>query len=195
MAKRRMIEIKNIEDFNVFLFKWLEPGPGADRAFAIVGGTLVENCLEAYLKSRMVDKKLTDGRTVFTNLFDGVGPLNAFSAKTNVAFSAGLVGPMVFTDMEAIREIRNKFAHTVFSAEKKSFPVLLNFDSSEIATLIGKLTPIENMNFVLNLGESAQITTAKDNKERFGSAVATVATTLWLATENKTGEINKVILS
>jgi len=179
MAKRRILEIGDIPDLHVVLEEWLKKAT-SDRDFAIVGGTFVENCLEAYLKSRMADLKLRHGRSVFSNLFDGTGSLSTFSAKNNLAYAVKLVGPTMFKDMEAIRDIRNMFAHNVFENEASVRRSVLSFDSQEVKVTISTLSKTLANAEIVSSGE----TTASSNRERFSRAATIIGTTLWLVTRD-----------
>jgi len=64
-------------------------------------------------------------------LFEGFGPFSSFSAKIKVAYCMKLISVSIWRDLNAVREIRNKFAHT-----KET----LSFDHPEITKLIDKLS-------------------------------------------------------
>jgi DNA-binding MltR family transcriptional regulator len=59
---------------------------------------------------------LTAGRplsnAIAVKIFDGYGPLSTFSAKIEVVYLINLIDDIVYNDLKAIKEIRNKFAHT-----------------------------------------------------------------------------------
>lgn len=80
----------------------------SDRAVAIVGAALVEDRLADGLERFMRPDKKT-----FERLTDFTGPLGSFSQKSSMAYMLGLVSKMAFEDLEVMRKIRNKFAHSL----------------------------------------------------------------------------------
>lgn len=75
---------------------------------ALVTAGLVEDELERLL--------LTAGRTLTNghakDIFGGMGPLHGFSAKIEIAYMFELIDKIVRDDLQIIKSIRNKFAHT-----------------------------------------------------------------------------------
>jgi DNA-binding MltR family transcriptional regulator len=63
-------------------------------------------------------------------LFVGSAPLSSFSAKIQVAYAIGLIGPKATHDLDRIREIRNAFAHAKVS---------ITFDTDAVANTINGL--------------------------------------------------------
>ncbi len=57
-------------------------------------------------------------------LFENRGPLQDFSARIQVAFALNLIDRGTFVDLNALRDIRNAFAHT---------PEALDFDRPDVA--------------------------------------------------------------
>jgi hypothetical protein len=64
-------------------------------------------------------------------LFQGYGPLSSFAAKIDVAFAFDLLSEKQFADLNTIRAIRNRFAH---SHQR------IDFDDPEIIGLCKKLS-------------------------------------------------------
>ncbi|MCP5368890.1 MAG: hypothetical protein H6907_21350 [Hyphomicrobiales bacterium] len=79
-----------------------------DRAVAIVGATIVEYSLGRAMLSHMV--KLSN--TAKDRVFKGRGPLASLSAKIEVSYCFGLIGPKTREDLNRIKDIRNQFAHS-----------------------------------------------------------------------------------
>jgi DNA-binding MltR family transcriptional regulator len=50
--------------------------------------------------------------TVRAKIFDDYGPLSQFSAKIDIAYIFELIDKTTYDDLRAIKDIRNKFAHT-----------------------------------------------------------------------------------
>lgn len=78
---------------------------GPDRGAAVILAALAEKSLEHLLRMAL--------RPQGTNeLFDFNRPLGAFSAKIQMAYALKLIGPIVKSDLNIIRAIRNQFAHS-----------------------------------------------------------------------------------
>jgi DNA-binding MltR family transcriptional regulator len=184
MARRRVLDVKTSPDLMVAFQQWFSE-VNSDRTFAIVGGTIVENCLELYLKSRMRDLELSKGRSVFGNLFDSNGPLSTFSGKNNLAYAAGFVGPIFFKDLEVIREVRNQFAHDLFAGQKiDDRPVVLSFDSQEIVDQLKKLSEHIAIKAMVELAKK-QNANVSLSRQRFTFGASSVAMELCLAMQDK----------
>lgn len=80
----------------------------SDRAVAIVGAAWVEEALFTALDSFLQSHAESSKR-----LFNGNGPLATFSAKIDLARLLGMVSDAIRSDMHAIREVRNEFAHQI----------------------------------------------------------------------------------
>lgn len=81
-----------------------------DRSIAISGACTVDLYLGLLFTVVMVnDPKVVKG------LLDGEhhGPLSSFAAKAKVAYALGLIDKQTKEDLDYIRKIRNKFAHSV----------------------------------------------------------------------------------
>jgi len=77
-----------------------------DRSAAIVGGALIEQCLEealiAYLHH---DKNITK------ELFRPSGAIGAFETKIRLGKLVGLYSDAAYRDLMILKKIRNRFAH------------------------------------------------------------------------------------
>jgi hypothetical protein len=75
---------------------------------ALVVAGMVEDEIEKLL--------LTAGRTLSNkqakDIFGGMGPLHSFSGKIEIAYLFELIDQSVRDDLQLIKSIRNKFAHT-----------------------------------------------------------------------------------
>lgn len=97
-----------------------------DRSLAIVLASVVEADLGDLITNRLVDnKKIAD------KLFTGLGPLNNFAAKIDLAFLLGLYRKETANMLHSIRGIRNLFAHEMAP---------LDFESPSIVTKAQPLT-------------------------------------------------------
>jgi DNA-binding MltR family transcriptional regulator len=78
-----------------------------DRTCAIILGAMLDNSLERLLLLHM-EPLSKDERE---RLLYGGGPLSSFSAKIQIAFAFGLIGPKAKHDLDIFGEIRNVFGH------------------------------------------------------------------------------------
>jgi hypothetical protein len=79
-----------------------------ERGAAVLSSALLEDLTRLAIVTKMVD--LTPEE--HDRLFVGAGPLSSFSTKIQIAYALGLIGRRTRHDLDAIREIRNAFAHT-----------------------------------------------------------------------------------
>jgi hypothetical protein len=90
-----------------------------DRGAAILAATFLEGALEY-----AINRRTTKATANLTNLFDNNGPPDHFAAKLLIADKLGILGPIARKNLEAIKHIRNTFAHTA---------IHINFSTKEIA--------------------------------------------------------------
>jgi DNA-binding MltR family transcriptional regulator len=64
-------------------------------------------------------------------LFEGAGHLSTFSAKIEIAYAFRMLGDTTYNDLVAIKNIRNRFAHTI---------KFVSFSSEEITKACERLT-------------------------------------------------------
>jgi hypothetical protein len=191
MSKKLKLTIKDEPEFHAIVQEWFKEAQ-SDRAFAIMGGTLVENCLELYLKSRLKDLNLTDGRTIFGELFDGKGSLD-FNLKSALAFALGVLGQDDFNDLDIIRDVRNKFAHGIVSKRRGKSNVLvgLSFSSDEIKGRISKFSTNSIRESLIEQAEPPH-TEISANRERFRNVAISLSLALWLSSQKaEEGSVTK----
>ncbi len=99
----------------------------AEAGNALVAAGLVEDGLERLLLQAA--RPLSNTRAA--KIFDGLGPLSRFSAKIEVAYIFRLLDEATYKDLLAIKDIRNRFAHT---------SRFVNFSSEEIKTACQRLS-------------------------------------------------------
>jgi DNA-binding MltR family transcriptional regulator len=99
----------------------------AEAGNALVAAGLVEDALEKLILHAVIPLS----NTLAARIFDGLGPLSQFSAKIEVAYIFRLVDEATYKDLLAIKEIRNRFAHT---------SRFVNFKSEEIDTACQRLS-------------------------------------------------------
>jgi DNA-binding MltR family transcriptional regulator len=85
----------------------------SERGCALAGASFLEEELASLLKGYFVNnKKYVD------EIFSPSGPLDSFSSRINMSYCLGLISNVARKDLNLIRKIRNRFAH---SAENVSF--------------------------------------------------------------------------
>jgi len=78
-----------------------------DRSTAILGGSIAEDCLTAYLRSETIAGEIAD------NLFAYV--IDSFGHKIAAAYVFALIDDAVRQELDLIRKIRNEFAHRILA--------------------------------------------------------------------------------
>jgi|ERR1700677_1740560 hypothetical protein len=96
-------------------------------SYAVIGALIVEHELEASIKSRLrkISEKEWEGI-----LTDKEGPLGTFDRKIKFASYLGILDANMKTNLDIIRTVRNRFAHT-----KR----LISFDHPFIADELAKI--------------------------------------------------------
>lgn len=100
----------------------------SDRGAALIAASMADIALRWAMQCRLVDFK--DFAEVLF-LREGA-PLSSFAARIKVARAVGAVGPVVEGHLDAVRRVRNQFAHS---------PLKIDFTHELIAAEIDKLLP------------------------------------------------------
>jgi DNA-binding MltR family transcriptional regulator len=108
----------------------------SDRGVAIVGGAWVEEGLLG-----MLYVAFQPDSAIWKRATSNYGPLSTFAAKIDMAHLLRLVSRHIYNDLNAIRGIRNAFAHDV--AHKKTHEQL-SFASSDIKKKCLELRCVEH---------------------------------------------------
>jgi len=82
----------------------------SDRGAVLVGAAILEDTLSNLIRSTAIENGVS--AKSITDLFSMNGPASTFSAKTLVCHAFGLISKDIYDDLNRIRKIRNKFAHT-----------------------------------------------------------------------------------
>jgi DNA-binding MltR family transcriptional regulator len=101
----------------------------SDRAGAIVLSALVEDHLITLLKASLHQEEV-----IIKEMFNGTGPLAAFSTKIKLAFLIGLISEKALKNLDYIRKIRNAFAHNYSVSSFDSSPVRELYQPAVIKT-------------------------------------------------------------
>jgi hypothetical protein len=104
-----------------------------DRSAAIMGASIVEDCLTSYLTAETVAGKIA------VNLFQNV--LDTFGKKINCAYVFALIDRSDWRELDFIRKIRNEFAHDIFGKASSGAVEFsrLTFESEPIRTWCASL--------------------------------------------------------
>lgn len=81
----------------------------SDRGSTILASIWIENLLERKLQA-LFTKGNSRNRQ---RLYDLNGPFSSFASKILAAYTIGWIDSDVFHDLELLRKIKNKFAHTI----------------------------------------------------------------------------------
>lgn len=79
-----------------------------DTPYVIVAGTALEDLLEMALLANM--RNLSN--KCYDEIFKGYGPLSRFAAKISIAYALRMIDDDLLGDFNAVRNVRNAFAHT-----------------------------------------------------------------------------------
>ncbi len=101
----------------------------SDRGLVLVGVSFLDAQLEAFLRAKF-SLESPKTQAAIDPLFDTFGPLASFSAKSRVAYALDLIDDSMCRDLELLRKLRNRFAHTTEQAE---------FDAPDVVKLTEKL--------------------------------------------------------
>jgi DNA-binding MltR family transcriptional regulator len=76
------------------------------------GALVVSGIVEDWLQKLLMAAARPLSNTMAVKIFDGYGPLSQFSQKIDIACIFELIDKSTYDDLRAIKDIRNKFAHT-----------------------------------------------------------------------------------
>ncbi len=79
-----------------------------DMAAALMFGSLLESTLQQLILTKLT----ASAREREDKLFGARAPLREFSAKIEIGYALGLYGPLTYSDLDVVRDVRNAFAHT-----------------------------------------------------------------------------------
>jgi hypothetical protein len=106
-----------------------EMDAASDRAAAITGAAFVEEHLGLFLRGTLHrNKKVSD------HMFEGSGPLAAFSCQIDLAFMVGVFSTKPHHELHILRKVRNLFAHSLN---------VQSFEDQQVKNLVENLTLIE----------------------------------------------------
>jgi len=95
-----------------------------DRGAAILAASI----LSTYLERAILTKLIPTSNRRREKLFRGFGPLSTLSARIEIAYSLGLFEESYYLRLNAIKDIRNEFAHSIepTTFESKNIKILSN---------------------------------------------------------------------
>jgi len=89
-----------------------------DRGLALAGHAYLDDAIKEFLCAYLLDSP-----EVVDRLMQPSGPLGSFGVRCDLAYSLGLVGSNMYSDLNQVRKIRNKFAHRYSRLDFSSSPV------------------------------------------------------------------------
>ncbi len=96
----------------------------SDRGCVLLGAAVLEECIEELFHTVFIHNGIS--KRIQDSLFGSNGPLSTFSSKIKMAYSLGFVSKHIYEDLDAIRRVRNDFAHTSRSVD------FLSSETSEV---------------------------------------------------------------
>ncbi len=81
----------------------------SDRGAAILAASIIST----YLERAILTKLIPTSNRRREKLFRGFGPLSTLSARIEIAYSLGLYDEEYYNRLNAIKDIRNEFAHSI----------------------------------------------------------------------------------
>ncbi|WP_038176180.1 MltR family transcriptional regulator [Vibrio pacinii] len=97
----------------------------SDRGVVITSVADVENLLDKMLKLVFTHNNVSNKR--IKSMFDASGPLSTFSSKYQMLYAFGYIRHDNYTDLELLKKLRNKLAHTTG---------LIRLESEEVAQIL-----------------------------------------------------------
>jgi DNA-binding MltR family transcriptional regulator len=101
------------------------------RGATLSAAALIEEFLKTAIRSRLIELSVDEDK----RLFHGMGPISTLSSKIMVGYALGIFGSNTRRDLNAVRNIRNRFAHTLED---------IDFDTPAIADRIRSLNCIQD---------------------------------------------------
>jgi DNA-binding MltR family transcriptional regulator len=124
----------------------------SDRVTAVMLGPYVETALDRLLTSRMRPNLSKIERD---QLFGFEGAVGTFSAKIIIAYAMNIIGPITYSDLKLIKELRNQFAHS---------RIAFDFPTPEVVAVCNEL----------------KIPKLRDNSDSFKSRIGMEKSASWM---------------
>ncbi|QGM46842.1 hypothetical protein [Methylocystis heyeri] len=140
-------QLPNNEDFEAIMD---EIACASDRSAAIVLASVVDR----YLESAIIDSFVRNDRKTKENLTATGGSLDGFFSKIHLGYAMGLYNQQKCNELEAVRRIRNSFAHSAKN---------ITFETPQISVECSIFRPLRR------LGSNAS------NREKYISACERIA--------------------
>jgi DNA-binding MltR family transcriptional regulator len=107
MSKRKKEQSATEDPMDVTNEMMKALGEGTPLACALIASANLENALGQLFRNLLIVDKVSDGL-----LDDHSSVLGTFSAKSDMAYCLGLIDVITYKNLNFIRKIRNKFAHS-----------------------------------------------------------------------------------
>ena len=120
----------------------------SDRGMVLAGAAFIDSSLESLLRAFLTESTVTNA------LFTSNGPLSTFSSRNNMALSLGLIDSDIKRDIDLVRKIRNRFAHT---------ETLVSLKDSDAANRLNELVCLKDFtSLITQLKPSDKLKTLAD---------------------------------
>ena len=87
----------------------------SDRGAVIVASAVLEEDLQELILNTLTTNKISE--KLQKELLEGYGPLSGFHSKSIICYGFGLISKDIFEDLNKIRRLRNRFAHSSAEAD------------------------------------------------------------------------------
>lgn len=83
----------------------------SDRGFVLIAAATLDEVLRLMLRHYFIDNP--HEKNFLDKLFENEAPLSTFSSRIRLAYALGFIGDDLYHDLQIVRDIRNKFAHSI----------------------------------------------------------------------------------
>ena len=133
------IDLKNVPVYKWELF-FDELNNESPRAAVILSGAFLDSMLRDILKAFMIENdKIVDELLGNEKIADT--PLSSFGARLKACYCLGFISKNEYDDLNCIRNIRNKFAHSIHGFTFSNPEIIKLCNKLKIPSDIGKILP------------------------------------------------------
>jgi DNA-binding MltR family transcriptional regulator len=102
------------------------------RGATLSAAAVIDEFLKRAIRTKLIELSNDEEK----RLFHGHGPISSLSSRIMMSYALGIFGPITRKDVNVIRDIRNRFAHTLED---------LDFETPAIADRIKNLNCIQDL--------------------------------------------------
>ena len=108
----------------------------SDRGCILVAAAMLDTRLSTIFEERFTQNKIS--KKLLKSIFSVLGPLGTFSSKIQLAYALNYISRKSHDDLELIRKLRNKAAHTTSDMD------FLNKEDSEMIEKLNCVEPFKD---------------------------------------------------